>query len=72
MINKAIVVINVQEYKEERIFYAANLRNWDPILDEPALKKLKAIMNIYNNMIRIQRPGMGRYNLIMLQKTGND
>jgi len=29
-------------------------------------------MNIHDNMISIQPPGMARYNLIMLQKTGND
>jgi len=72
MTNKTIVLINVQGYKEERTCYAANLRNWDSILGEPALKKLKAFMNIYDNMIIIQPPGMARYDLIMLQKTGND
>ena len=72
MTNKTTVLINVQVYEEERTFYAANLRNWDAILGEPALKKLKAIMNIHDNMIRIQPPGMARYDLIMLQKTGND
>jgi len=66
------VLINVQGYEEERTFYAANLRNWDAILGELALKKLKAIMNIHDNMISIQPPGMARYDLIMLQKTGND
>jgi len=29
-------------------------------------------MNIHDNMISIQPPGMARYNLIILQKTGND
>jgi len=29
-------------------------------------------MNIHNHMISIQPPGMARYNLIMLQKAGND
>jgi len=29
-------------------------------------------MNIYDNMINIQPPGMTRYDLIILQKTGND
>jgi len=72
MINKTTVIINVQGYEEERTFYAANLRNWDAILGEPALKKLKAIMNIHDNMISIQPPRMARYDLIMLQKTGND
>jgi len=72
MTNKTTGLINVQGYEEEITFYAANLRNWDAILREPALKKLKAIMNIYDNMISIQPPGMVRYNLIMLQKTGND
>jgi len=42
------------------------------MLGEPVLKKLKAIMNIYDNMISIQPPGMSRYDLIILQKTGND
>jgi len=70
--NKTTVLINVQGYEEERTIYAANLRNWDPILCEPALKKVKAIMNIHNNMISIQPTGMGRYNLIMLQKPGNE
>jgi len=41
-------------------------------LEEAALKKLKAIMNIHDNIISIQPPGMIRYDLIMLQKTGND
>jgi len=72
MTNKTTVLINVQGYKDERTFYVANLRNWDAILGEPVLKKLKAIMNIYDNMISIQPPGMARYDLIMLQKTGND
>jgi len=72
MTNKTIVLINVQGYEEERTFYAANLRNWDAILGEPALKKLKAIMKIHDNMISIQPLGMSRYDLIMLQKTGND
>jgi len=72
MTNKTIVLINVQGYKEERTFYAANLRNWDAILGETALKKLKAIMNIHDNMISIQPPGMARYDLPMLQKTGNN
>jgi len=72
MTNKTTVLINVQGYEEERTFYAANLRNWDVILGEPALKELKAIMNIHDNMICIQPPGMSRYNLMMLQKTGND
>jgi len=72
MTNKTTVLINVQGYEEERIFYAANLRNWDAILGEPALEKLKAIMNIHDNMISIQPPGIARYDLIMLQKTGND
>jgi len=71
MTNKTTVLINVQGYEKERTFYAANLRNWDAILVEPALKKLKVIMNIHHNMISIQPPGMGRYNLIMEQKTGN-
>jgi len=66
------VLINVQGYEEERTFYAANLRNWETIVDELALKKLKAIMNIHDNMISIQPPGMARYDLIMLQKAGND
>jgi len=70
--NKTTVLINVQGYEEERTFYAANLRNWDAILGELALKKLKAIMNIHDNMISIQPPGMARYDLIMLQKIGND
>jgi len=64
--------INVQGYEEERTFYAANLRNWDAILGELALKTLKAIININDNMLSIQPPGMARYDLIMLQKTGND
>jgi len=72
MTNKTTVLINIQGYEEERTFYAVNLRNWDVILGEPALKKLKAIMNIYDNMISIQPPGMARYDLIMLQKAGND
>jgi len=72
MTNKTTVLINIQGYEEERTFYAGNLRNWDAILGEPALKKLKAIMHIHDNMISIQPPGMARYNLIMLQKTGND
>jgi len=72
MTNKTTVLINLQVYEEERTFYAANLRIWDAILGETALKKLKAIMNIYDNMISIQPPGMARYDLIMLQKTGND
>jgi len=70
--NKTTVFINIQGYEEERTFYAATLRNWDAILGEPGLKKLKALMNIHNNMISIQRPGIGRYNLIITQKTGND
>ena len=72
MINKTILLINVQGYEEERTFYAANLRNWDAVLGEPGLKKLEAIMNIHDNMISIQPPGMARDDLIMLQKTGND
>jgi len=72
MIKKTTLLINVQGYEEERTFYAANLRNWDAILGEPALRKLKAIMNIHDNMISIQPPGIVRYNLIMLQKTVND
>jgi len=72
MTNKTTVLINMQGYEEERTFYTGNLRNWDAILDEPALKKLKAIINIHDNMISIQLPGMTRYDLIMLQKTGND
>jgi len=52
--------------------HSANLRNWDSILGEPALKKLKAIMHIHDNMISIQPPGMARYELKMLPKTGND
>jgi len=70
--NKTTVIINVQGYEEERTFDAANLRNWEAILGEPALKKLKAIMKIHDNMISIQPPGMARCNLIMPQKTGND
>jgi len=72
MTNKTIVLINIQVYEEERTFYAANLRNWHAILGEPALKKLKAIMNIHDKMVSIQPLGMARYDLIMLQKTGND
>jgi len=70
--NKITVLINIQGYEEERTFYAANLRNWDALLVEPGLKKLKAIINIHDNMVSIQPPGMARYDLIMLQKTGND
>jgi len=70
--NNTTGLINVQGYEEERTFYAANFRNWDAILCEPALKKVKAIMNIHDNMISIQPPGMARYDLIMLQKTEND
>jgi len=66
MTNKTTVFINIQGYEEKRTFYAANLRNWDAILEEPALKKLKTIMNIHNNMISIQPLGMARYDLIML------
>jgi len=66
MTNKIIVLINIQEYEEERTFYASNLRNWDAILGELALKKLKAIININDNMISIQPPGMARYYLIIL------
>jgi len=72
MTNKTTVLINVQGYEEERTFYAANLRNWDAISGEAALKKLKAIINIHDNMISIQPPEMVRYDLIMLQKTVND
>jgi len=72
MTNKTTVLINVQGYEEERTFYSANLRNWVAILCELALKKLKAIMNIHDNMISIQPPGMTRYDLKMLQKTGNN
>jgi len=72
MTNKTIVLINVQGYEEESTFYAAHLRNWDAILGEPVIKKLKAIMNIHDNIISIQPSGMARYDLIMLQKTGND
>jgi len=72
MINKTTVLINIQGYEEERTYYSANLRNWDALLDEPALKKLKAIMNIHANMISIQPPRMARYDLIMLPKPGND
>jgi len=50
--NKATLLINVQGYEEERTFYAANLINWDTILGEPALKKLKAIMIIHDNIIK--------------------
>jgi len=32
--NKITVIINEQEYEEERAFYAANLRNWDAIRKE--------------------------------------
>jgi len=66
------VLFNVRGYDEERTFYIAHLRNWDPRLGEPVLKKLKAIMNIYDNMISRQPLGMARYNLIKIQKTGND
>jgi len=72
MTNKTTVLINVQAYEEERTFCAANLRNWDAILGEPALKKLKVIINMHDNMISIQTPGMASYDLIMLQKTRND
>jgi len=54
MTNKTTVLINVQGYEEERIFCAANLRNWNAILGELSLKKLKAIMNIHDNIISIQ------------------
>jgi len=54
MTNKTIVLIKVQGYEEERTFYAAILRNWDAILGELGLKKLKAIMNIHDNRISIQ------------------
>jgi len=37
MTNKTTVLINVLGYEEERMFYAANFRNWDAILGEPAL-----------------------------------
>jgi len=71
--NKTTVLINLQGYEEERAsFYAANLRNWDAILGELALKKLKAMINIHDNMISIQPPGIPRYDLIILQATGND
>jgi len=66
MANKTIVLINVQGYKEERTFNAANLRNSDAILGKAALKNLKAIINIHDNTISIQPPGMARYDLIML------
>jgi len=72
MTNKTTVLINIQGLEEERTCYAANFRNWDAILGEPALKKLKAIMNIHDNMTSIQPPGMARYDLIMLQKAGSD
>ena len=66
MTNKTTVLINVQGFEEERTFYAANLRNSDAILGEPVLKTLKAIMNIHDNMISIQPPGMAKYDIIML------
>jgi hypothetical protein len=65
VINKTTVLMNLPGYEAERSYYVTNLRNWDGISEELALKKLKAIINVHDHMIYIQPAGMSRYDIIM-------
>ena len=62
-----IVEIDYGGHKEKRQFYVANLAQWDMILGEPALRKLRATIDV-NDDITIIRPSGKK---ITLKKWGN-
>jgi len=50
---KATVEVDIQGHKETITFYVANLNEWNVILGNPALTRLRAVMHIAENQVSI-------------------
>jgi len=66
--HKLIADVDMQGHMEKIPFYACNLKTWDAILGEPALKSLNAVMYTAENRVTIQPKGKPEQELIMLDK----
>ena len=59
------------EWSEEGIFYVAALQDWDMILGFPALRHIKAVINMGTMSVTIQPPGQNRITLAPWKSTAS-
>jgi len=65
---KTLAEVDIQGYKEQILFYVCNLKIWDAILGEPALRAINAIIYTAENRVTIQPKGKPKQELIMIEK----
>jgi len=60
--------VDIQGYKEQIPFYMCNLKIWDAILGEPALRAINAVIHTAENRVTIQPKGKPEQELIIIDK----
>jgi len=66
--HKLMAEVDMQGHKKKIPFYACNLKTWDTILGEPALRSLNAVMYTAENKVTIQPKGKPEQELTMIDK----
>jgi len=65
---KTLANVDIQGHKEQIPFYMCNLKIWDTILREPALRAINAVIHTAENRVTIQPKEKPEQELIMIEK----